>query len=443
MVIVLGVIQFFIISFITAYEFKNKSPVVFLWGTLLLMFGIMHMITSITGDFMFPESVLNEASFFVIIFSVLYFLFRVFFIKANKISLKKVFRIQNIQNSLDEKTTYSTLLFLVFIFVMLLKLVPLIQYVGDIFSTSWGAARSYSSSLGYVNTEQIARIIIYSLSGLTAVLILIKDRRWIIVSGLLLFGVLLTRNRIEILPLICSLISIYIYKHDKLKLSTIFVTIVLSLVVLDVVYALRVFRHYGTIQNFLDGFNFSDFQYRLILQLQNDSGELGLRRVFYFFINGDNEFENFGKMHTYIRMMLVYLPTSWSFGLKPDDFAQTMGHAIGMSEGGSTHPTLFGDCYANLGIFGFLLGIFWAFYANVSDMIIAKRKNMTLKILLFVLNAVVYVIIGRGSVYNSFWFVAYGVPLLLFFEWIVNCFRFPSFKIKFIKAKKNDMHLES
>lgn len=117
-------------------------------------------------------------------------------------------------------------------------------------------------------------------------------------------------------------------------------------------------------------------------------------------------------------MLFVYIPTRWSLGLKPDDFAISMGHAYGMAAGGSTHPTLFGDCYANLDIFGIFLGAFWAIYVTIADRIIISRKHSLSAILIYVLNAVVYVIIGRGSVYNGFWFIAYGVPLILLIEYI-------------------------
>lgn len=110
---------------------------------------------------------------------------------------------------------------------------------------------------------------------------------------------------------------------------------------------------------------------------------------------------------------MVYIPTKWSLGLKPTDFAIKMGAATGMGVGGSTHPTLFGDCFANLGFAGCLLGVFWALYATFFDKMIDSHDSYFVKILLFVLNAVAYCIMGRGSVYNGFWFVAFGVPLIL------------------------------
>ena len=105
-----------------------------------------------------------------------------------------------------------------------------------------------------------------------------------------------------------------------------------------------------------------------------------------------------------------------------------MGAAIGMVTGGSTHPTLFGDCYANAGFWGILLGAFWAIYCSVSDKIIVRCKNQVLKTMVYCLFAVTFVIIGRGSVYNSFFFVAWGLPAL----WIIIAIigKLPRIKIK-------------
>lgn len=431
----LGIVQFVLIAAIAVWEFKLKSPAVFLWATLLIMFGLMHMINSITGDYMYSDTVLSEASLFAIGFCIVYAFIRYLFVRGKRKTTREVFQYENVKTCLSEQDTNDSLLFVVFVLAMALKLIPYIRFVGSIFSTSWSEGRDYSASLGYMNTEQLARIFIYSLSGLAALFIAKKDKKWIAVSALLIFGVLLTRNRIEILPFLCSIIAVYLYKKDKLNLKIVVFSAIAGFAVIYLVYALRVFRHYGTVQDFIQRFDIKEFNNTVRLYLATDNGELGLRRDFYFFLRGHNQYEDFGKMHSYLRMLFVYLPTSWSFGLKPDDFAIAMGQAMGMRAGGSTHPTLFGDCYANLGVLGVFLGGFWAIYANIADSIIIKRKRMATQILLYVLNAVVYVIIGRGSVYNGFWFVAYGVPLLVFVEWYLNHSRTP--KIKIVLRRNN------
>ena len=427
MVLVLGFLQFFIIALISVFEFKNKSSVVFLWATLLVMFGIMHMGVSFWGDRVYSDEVLMEASVFVISFCCLYIFIRLLYKRQLSIN-KHNFQCQYIYESLLRQNNYDRFFFAVFLIALFFKIFPFIQNAGSIFLTSWASARAYSTSLDYVNSGQLARVCMYSFSGVIALYYIKNDKRWIICSILLVLQVLLTRNRIEILPLICSLASVYIFKNKTIRLKTILAVFLSGVFIVCIVYSLVIFRHYGNIQTFVENFELSDFAFRLQSYLADERGEIGLRKVFYFFLQNDNQFQNFGKMHTYLRMFLVYIPTNWSFGLKPNDFAIAMGHAIGMVEGGSTHPTLFGDCYANLGSFGVLLGIYWALYANLIDYITLKRKNTTIQILMFVLNAVVYVVIGRGSVYNGFWYAAYGIPLLVFIGWLFNNVKLPNYK---------------
>lgn len=131
-------------------------------------------------------------------------------------------------------------------------------------------------------------------------------------------------------------------------------------------------------------------------------------------------------------MLLVYLPTRWSLGLKPPDFAISMGHAVGMLPGGSVHPTLFGDCFANFNYFGMLMGVFWAYFVKLTDKIYIyfAKRNFLFGACVYILMCCYYVIIGRGSVYNPFTFVAYGLP----FVYLLQKFIFNK-KIKFLNEQ--------
>lgn len=421
MVLVLGILQFVVILFILIKEFESKSSVAFLWATLFIMFGVPHLLASINGDDTYSNWVLSEASLFAIFFCLFYFVVRFAFATRIMRQHREVMRYENIELSLEEENADNRLLFIILVVVEMLAIIPYIQYVGNIFTTSWSNSRDYSATLDYVNAHQIYRIIYYSLSGLM-VSAFVKKQKWLFVLlGILLLGiVIVTRNRIEILPLFCSIIAIFIFKNKRISMKVVILGALGAIAVIYIVYGLRVFRHYGTITDFINGFNFADYTRRVNLYIQKDDGELGLRKVFYYFLDHNNNFENFGRAHTYLRMLLIYVPTKWSLGLKPDDFAIAMGHAYGMAAGGSTHPTLFGDCYANLDVFGVLLGGFWALYATAADKLVCRSKNTLSRILIYVLNAVVFVIIGRGSVYNGFWFVAYGVPLILLIDYMKN-----------------------
>ena len=436
MLIILGSIQFLMIGLICLYEFKNKSSVVFMWATLFIMFGIMHLLNVFSGDDVYSNLVLGKAAIFVILFCIIYLATRV--IIASKV--EKDNRLKNeyhyLSKNLSEEKNYDSFLFLILITVMIVKTLPYMKYVGSLLDSSWSTGRVYTATLDYVNLMQVMDIIFFAFSGLTAVFFLRKEKGHCICTiAILIFGVIFSRNRIEILPVICSIIGVYLFKINKVKLNTVIFVLIVGIIVIYVIYGLRVFRHYGTIGDFISNFNLTEFIEKINFYLKTDDGELGLRRDFYHFIAHDNQFDNFGKGHSYLRMLFVYIPTRWSFGLKPDDFAIAMGAAVGAGAGGSTHPTLFGDCYANLNYLGIFLGAFWAVYATIIDKITLKRKNTTIRLLTFILCAVVYCIIGRGSVYNGFRFIAFGIPFLIIIEWSIAHFRFRHIKLTWGRSK--------
>lgn len=394
-------------------EYQRKSPAVFMWATLLLMFGTTHLITTLISSYDYSYQVQVEASSFVIMFMLIYSAIR--FLTTQK-SRRSEILILN-QEGNDSKHVG---LFLMLVTAIGWRLYKYIQFAGNLFVTSWGLGRDYSSTLEYFNSNQILSILFYLSSGLFLYcLIQRKHLSTLLSASIIAFQVIVTRNRIEVLPLMVGLITYFILKHRKLHTREILVLSVLGVISIYLVYALRAFRHYGSIETFINDFSVADFQERVANLFRTENGELGLRRDFYYFLQNNNKFKNFGKGHSYIRMLLVFIPTRWSFGIKPPDFAISMGAAVGMGVGGSTHPTLFGDCYANLGWWGVMLGGFWALFSSIFDRIIYRQKNYRNKVLLFNLIATSFIIMGRGSVYNGFVIMAYGTVLLLVWGKIV------------------------
>lgn len=407
--IFLAFAQFLLIAIICFQEVKRKSSAVFLWATLMVMFGIMHLLSVLAGTSEYTNQTLNEASMFVIGFCLLYIIARGILCKVFQ-KQETVVSFYSLEEMKPSRTSYLTLIFVVVSFFICWNL---ISFSGGILDTSWSTGRDYSATLDYANTSQVNNILYFALSGLPFLLWILHKRKMSIVCLIIITVVtIVSRNRILVLPLLVFFLAIFVLKIKTLKMRHIIFAGVAGILVIYIVYGLRVFRHYGTIEVFLRDFNLSEFVNRINLYIVTDNGELGLRNDFYFFVQNDNQFSGFGEWATYMRMLFVYIPTRFSFGLKPDDFAQTMGAAIGMVKGGSTHPTLFGDCYANAGSLGIFLGAFWALYCSVADHIVQRFKNQALKVLTYCLFAVTFVIIGRGSVYNSFFFVAWGIPAL-------------------------------
>lgn len=420
LVVTFGLMQFLLISGICYFEFKNKSPVVFLWGTLLIMFGVTHLFASIIGDIQYNDVTLLEASVFVILFCFFYICARIFI-------MRDILKLHQTYNAIlysfvkrRDGHHLKCLLFTLLTLVILFRILIISYASGGILDSSWGGIREYQISVSYLNYGQILNVLFFVLSGILLIFLIEKKRILVLTTmSLLIINILITRNRIEVLPLICPFVTLFIFKTKRLNIKTILSLLVMGSGIVFIIYGLRAYRYYGSIVNFLMRFNSSEFMNQIMEFIQTNNGELGLRRYFYYFIDNNNNFTDFGKGFSYIRMLLVFLPTKWSFGIKPNDFAITMGAAVGMAPGGSMHPTLFGDCYANLGWCGILLGIFWAVYALLCDKLIVSRQSIISSILIYSLNATMFCIIGRGAVYNAFSIVAWGTLIIFLFD---TCF---------------------
>jgi hypothetical protein len=252
-----------------------------------------------------------------------------------------------------------------------------------------------------------------------------KKVKLLIAAGIIITFVILTGNRITILPLLVSLIipTIYDTKH-KLTLKKILLFSFLGFSAIYIVYILRLLRIYGGFYSFINSFNLVQVNTQVMDMILNGNGELGLRKAFYYFISIDNRFPGFNKAHTYIRLLLIALPTSLSFGIKPPDFAITMGSAWLNDPYNTTysmHPTLYGDIFANLWWFGIFLGIFWAIFTYIID-IFVNRRNIVINNILLVLFGTVYIIVGRGSVYNGF-FIGYSGSIIIGIMYLISRFK--------------------
>lgn len=426
--VVLTLTQLLLITYICIKEVKRKSSSVFLWATLLVMFGVMNFYSVLSKKSNYSIITLSKSCLFVILFCVVYICVR-YIVKSKDIVYATKFSIGELYQKYD---SHITLLLMGFIIIVAITVYEIVSFSGGFLNTSWSTGREYSMSQNLFSFNKIRDVLYFTLSGVPIVLWICKKHK-LSIMGLVLIALisLVTRNRILVLPLFVFLISVTIFNMKKLKLKYYLFGIILAILVIYVVYGLRAFRHYGSMDAFISKFDLKEFVNRINTYIATDNGELGLHNVFYYFIENNN-FEGFGTGGTYLRMLMVYIPTSFSFGLKPDDFAQVLGAAIGMGAGGSTHPTLFGDCYTNFGWGGIFLGGFWAIYCSIADKITLSFKNTTYRILAYSLFATTFVTIGRGSVYNSFFLVAFGIPFLIMISVFIKYV--PKFKL-LIKRK--------
>lgn len=422
MVAFLGVMQFISIAINCIYELKKKSSAIFMWAVLMVMFGIPHLLSTISGSYKYSSATIKEASIFVILFCLIYWIIRyISNMKKTDNTEEKNFLSKE---EIIEMNKFMKVLFYVLIIVVLIRCTMIIHQGGGMLNATWETMRETSTG-GYLSFSQMFITLFFASSSCIILAIKLKNKKIIVLGSILvIIEVIISRNRIEILPIFVAIIYSYISGHNKLKLKSIIFLGIIGILAIYIVYALRAFRHIGSLDNLIKNYDIKSFNEKVFTYFENDDGELALREYMYYFIENNNNFTNFGKGHTYIRMLFVFVPTKWSFGIKPADFAITMGKAIlPNSTGYSMHPTLFGDVYANFGTYGFLWGAFWAIMVNTIDNII-KKKNKILY-LPFILNfGIAYIIEARGSVYNAFTWSVYGAIILnvvyIIFKWENN-----------------------
>jgi hypothetical protein len=389
-------------------EYRLRSLALIMWGGLFVLFLIPHSLEMFLNANVFPLDVMNKASFFVISFNFVYFIIRLSLSKFA--SCRKVWKQVFYENMFDEKikdkltnfreNIYIKVLILNMFLALFILIWIIINNYDSIFATSW-------VSLFNIKTKMMTvfnYIFIFSSSAVFVSYIRKNKINFRISLLLALFITIIIRSRAMMAPLILPIIVLLVFNPKfKIRIKYIFLLGISVFVIIYSVYALQMIRYYGTLSNFFTTFSVNEFNHRVMERILQGQGELGLRYGFYYFIEHNNSFENFGTGKGYIRLLMLAIPSVLSGDLKPRDFAMDMYNAMFpdyANIGGTFHPTLYGECYANLGWLGILLAIFWAVFATLLDVIIKRNVNIT-RLSIIISSTYMYALIARGAVYNS------------------------------------------
>lgn len=412
--ILLAFLQLVVGLYITYFEYKKRSCGVYLWAMMIVIFCLTHFLTVIqySSASRYPLWVYDAASLFALFFNIIYLITRVLITKKESpVNTRQIAQDRAMLSPYQERLIKW--MFWIMCGSAFIRIYHLAKYSGGLLSTSWGDM--LNSGGGYFGVEQIFRIIFYCTASVIYPALYFKKKKLAIASILLvLFVTIITRNRADILPLLISVIAYILNITKKIDLRLLVRISLLGAASVILIYTILLFRFYGSINNFIDNVDIVVLAEDVNSSLhQSDEGDLSVKEAFYFFIDKDNKFPGFNEMHTYIRMALFFQPTQWSFGMKPDDFAETMGYAWAPSEGRgfSMHPTLYGDCFANMYYFGVLLAIFWAIFVHLIDLILS-HKQPVYRMSGVVIVGCAFIMIGRGSVYNPFVSIIYELLIL-------------------------------
>lgn len=76
--------------------------------------------------------------------------------------------------------------------------------------------------------------------------------------------VVISRNRVEVIPLFACLLGYYLIKRRRITIKMVIFCLICACLVIYVVYALRAYRWYGTIDNFLHTVTFQNFNEQIL-----------------------------------------------------------------------------------------------------------------------------------------------------------------------------------
>ncbi len=397
---------------IVLYELYVRSASIVLWAGLFVLFAIPHAFDVILHVSNFRQDTYFFATIFVLVFNVVYISSR---IVLHPITLHRP-KWLDVSSSNKTARNYINLLFISLIISTALFLVHIYISFGSFTQFTWIDLFDNRQTVYYAISSYLL-----SLSAPLAYIATIRRQYRLALTalGLLVITLVLSRVRANAIAIFVPLIVWYLYSGQsfgktmrRLIYASLFgITFIATVLGFG---ALRVFGDYSESINFLD-----------LLQVTFDlisspHSEFGLRNAFYYFVENDNNFEGFGYGLGYVRLLLMPIPYSLSFDLKPIDFASYMSVAYdpenSMLGVNSMHPTLYGDLFANFYYFAPLVAPLWAALIKLLDSLWLRQKENIFAASIFVSIAYALTLVARGALYNGL----YNVFFLFAVNWMLS-----------------------
>lgn len=168
-------------------------------------------------------------------------------------------------------------------------------------------------------------------------------------------------------------------------------------------------------------------------------GESNIYRYYNYVIDRSYNHYPYHAWVTVKRLFLLYMPTGWFPDIKPADITYTLyadafadgifndsvyysklSFLLDAGQGGSIHPTLWGDVYANGGYFGILIGPVWLGFILVLIERYLRKLSPVGIFMIVPLTIVGYAMIARGNVVIGFGYLGYIIPMALVLAYIAR-----------------------
>lgn len=218
----------------------------------------------------------------------------------------------------------------------------------------------------------------------------------------ILFAVFVLQTRSYLLIFLMPAM-IYLLTSDGKKTKSVSIIILVFSVILFIVA--RAVRHSGGLEAFLAG----DMWF--LFEGATDGAEQDLFDAFLHFISINNYFPGFEENATLRRILFFWYPP-----IKPPEFSYTMHDAYFgymKNDGLSMHPTVFGDAYANAGLWGMAIySILLALIVGAIENLVKTTKSPVVMFTAYGTLSVTLLVFARGAVYNAFMFTVIPISLV-------------------------------
>lgn len=371
------------------YEWSKKSLGMVLWAMLLVVFTLPHTVHVYIKDY--NQNTLETAGIYAIIFIAVYAVIRyIYFYYASA----PVLEIE-ISDAKESPDSLFNMMFGFYIICFLFTAITFYMRGYTLLGSSW----SETLDMKQTGLEIVVGQIVVAFSGLGFVCFSRNSKlRFLICVGIYIFCALWSKSRYNLLGIVTPFIIYFAFNKDRKKFIT---GVSLGILLVFSVFIFQQIRWLGDVRLiFVVGLD--EIVRRSIEYMSHGQGELGLLRAFYYFIENNNNFDKFGEGLGYIRLALIFIP-SMIAPFKPRDFAIDMYKEWYQVDNprGTMHPTLFGDTYANFGMFGCLFGVFYALLVTFIDENIRRTPDPMMKIMKVSMACTLFVLLGRGAMYNA------------------------------------------
>ena len=421
MLILLALVNLLLTGWFVYESVRNRELDFFLWGSLLAVFAIPFVVDALNVRDGARQALLAHAILFAIGFNMLFWGAKRLFLRHHHGPLAPYDGPQGLLPLFVGTLGLAVGLLLVHIYVRFgLDLTQL----GMMFLLNWRDVAFDNDSIYRMLSHRMLVV------GSAACLLAWVQKRpgWFSLSMLMvLLATLLEGARFLLVPAFAPIVY-YTAISGRFRVRSIAQAAIAGLLMLFVVYHVQTLRYEDNRQ--LSKFADIDAIITTVRRMkevglpnQEASGELRLRGYYYHVLDRMPGQMDISWGRTYRRLLLFPFPTSLMGGIKPTEYTREIANLIYPERkgyGGTVHPLLYGESYANFGDLGIIVGALWGCVFALLGRWFRKQATWQ-QIVLLAPIAAFGVFLARGAVYSSVVFLVYGVVFVLILWWCLYC----------------------